>query len=210
MARILIVEDNPDNMKLFRALLTLRGHEVTALPSGEGLFDTLSQTKRELILLDVQLPGKDGFELLADIRNSDWAKLRVVGQRAAMCDREETRAQNSTLHHQAYRDRGFPKRVGGLASRRIDSLESRRPSATPDQSVQAAVACRTSTRRKRRQPRSWQRATRGWRLVMLLVGRSAPCSTAAVAYWPVQPRRPDPRWWLPPRSGWPRSASASG
>ena len=37
MARILIVEDNPDNMKLFRALLTLKGHEITALQSGDGL-----------------------------------------------------------------------------------------------------------------------------------------------------------------------------
>lgn len=78
MARILIVEDNPDNLKLFRALLALRGHEVTALTSGDGLFDTLAQTKPELILMDIQLPGKDGFALLADIRGSSWSGLRVV------------------------------------------------------------------------------------------------------------------------------------
>ena len=78
MARILIVEDNADNMKLFRALLTLKGHEVTALPSGDGLFDTLAQTKPELVLMDIQLPGKDGFALLSDIRGSSWGGLRVV------------------------------------------------------------------------------------------------------------------------------------
>jgi two-component system, cell cycle response regulator DivK len=94
MARILIVEDNPDNMKLFRALLTLKGHEVTALPSGEGLFDTLAQVKPELVLMDIQLPGKDGFELLADIRSSPWSGVRVVALTAhAMSgDGEKVRA----------------------------------------------------------------------------------------------------------------------
>jgi len=94
MARILIVEDNPDNMKLFRALLTLKGHEVTALPSGEGLFDTLEQTKPELVLMDVQLPGKDGFALLGEIRSSSWSHLRVVALTAHAMhgDAEKARA----------------------------------------------------------------------------------------------------------------------
>jgi CheY-like chemotaxis protein len=42
VARILIVEDSPDNMKLFRTLLTLKGHQVTELPGGEGLLGTRS------------------------------------------------------------------------------------------------------------------------------------------------------------------------
>jgi CheY-like chemotaxis protein len=94
MARILIVEDNPDNLKLFRALLTLRGHEVTALPSGEGLFETLAQTRPELVLMDIQLPGKDGFALLSDLRGSDWSRLKVVALSAhAMAgDAERARA----------------------------------------------------------------------------------------------------------------------
>lgn len=127
MARILIVEDNPDNMKLFRALLTLRGHEVTALPSGEGLFDTLSQTKPELLLLDVQLPGKDGFELLADIRNSDWAKLRVVGLSAHAMSGDQEKARAAGFDDYITKPieiAEFPKQVErALAGRRIDSLE---------------------------------------------------------------------------------------
>jgi two-component system cell cycle response regulator DivK len=94
MARILIVEDNPDNLKLFRALLALRGHEVTALTSGDGLFDTLAQTRPELVLMDIQLPGKDGFALLADIRASSWNGLRVVAltAHAMQGDGEKARA----------------------------------------------------------------------------------------------------------------------
>jgi CheY-like chemotaxis protein len=94
MARILIVEDNPDNMKLFRALLTLKGHEVTALQSGDGLQEALDQNRPDVVLMDIQLPGKDGFALLAEIRTSAHAALRVVALTAhAMTgDRDRARA----------------------------------------------------------------------------------------------------------------------
>lgn len=128
MSRILIVEDNPDNMKLFRALLTLRGHEVTALPSGEGLFETLAQTRPELILLDVQLPGKDGFELLADIRRSDWSHLRVVGLSAHAMPGDEAKARAAGFDDYITKPieiAAFPQQVEqALASRGSDSREA--------------------------------------------------------------------------------------
>ena len=93
MARILIVEDNPDNMKLFRALLTMKGHAVTALTSGDGLLEALAESPPDLVLMDIQLPGRDGFELLSEIRASPYAKLKVVALTAhAMSgDREKAR-----------------------------------------------------------------------------------------------------------------------
>lgn len=78
MANILIVEDSPDNMKLFRTLLTLKGHSVTGIPGGEELFSTLAEGRPELVLMDIQMPGKDGFELLAEIRASEYRDLRVI------------------------------------------------------------------------------------------------------------------------------------
>lgn len=78
MATILIVEDSPDNMKLFRTLLTLRKHTVVGLMSGEGLLPALAEARPELVLMDIQLPGKDGFELLQEIRASEHRQLRVV------------------------------------------------------------------------------------------------------------------------------------
>lgn len=92
MARILIVEDNPDNMKLFRALLTLRGHEVTALQSGDGLLEALDQTRPDLVLMDIQLPGKDGFALLSEIRGSPHAAVRVVALTAHAMTGDRDRA----------------------------------------------------------------------------------------------------------------------
>ena len=79
MAHLLIVEDSPDNMKLFRTLLTLKGHDVTGLPGGDELFATLEARRPELVLMDIQMPGKDGFALLAEIRaHAVFKDLRVI------------------------------------------------------------------------------------------------------------------------------------
>ena len=78
MANVLIVEDSPDNMKLFRTLLTLKGHVVTGLPGGETLFATLDSGRPDLVLMDIQMPGKDGYTLLTEIRDSLHRDLRVI------------------------------------------------------------------------------------------------------------------------------------
>jgi CheY-like chemotaxis protein len=92
VARILIVEDSPDNMKLFRTLLTLKGHQVTELPGGEGLLETIGRTEPDLVLMDIQLPGKDGFALLAEIRASPHRGLRVLALTAHAMSGDRERA----------------------------------------------------------------------------------------------------------------------
>jgi CheY-like chemotaxis protein len=76
--KILIVEDSPDNMKLFRTLLSLKGHEVAGLAGGEGLLEAIERGSPDLILMDIQLPGKDGFTLLREIRASPFRAVRVI------------------------------------------------------------------------------------------------------------------------------------
>jgi two-component system cell cycle response regulator DivK len=78
VATILIVEDSPDNMKLFRTLLELKGHTVMPLTGGEELFETLTAQRPDLVLMDIQMPGKDGFALLAELRASEFRDLSIV------------------------------------------------------------------------------------------------------------------------------------
>ncbi len=78
MATILIVEDSPDNMKLFRTLLELKGHTIMALTGGEELFPTIGGQRPGLVLMDIQMPGKDGCALLAELRDSAFRDLQVV------------------------------------------------------------------------------------------------------------------------------------
>jgi two-component system cell cycle response regulator DivK len=79
-------------MKLFRTILGLKGHQVTGLSGGEGLLDTIEQGSPDLVLMDIQLPGKDGFMLLREIRKSPHAAVRVIALTAHAMTGDRERA----------------------------------------------------------------------------------------------------------------------
>jgi len=95
MATIVVVEDQPDNLKLISALLTLKGHRVVGLHTGEQLVATLlaERPAPALVLLDIQLPGRDGFTVLRDVRKIEgdhpW-KVVALTAHAMPGDREKT------------------------------------------------------------------------------------------------------------------------
>ena len=68
MSKILIVEDNPLNMKLARDILEAKGYSVLAAENGEDGVAAAIENVPDLILMDIQMPGIDGFEALAQIR----------------------------------------------------------------------------------------------------------------------------------------------
>ncbi len=94
MPKILIVEDNPDNLKLFRALLIMKGHQVTTLPTGDNLLSTLLTSRPDLVLMDIQLPGKDGYALLEEIRSGPLSSrgVRIIALTAHAREEDEQRA----------------------------------------------------------------------------------------------------------------------
>ena len=95
MARILVVEDNPANMKLASLLLQNAGHTVlSAVDAETGL--TLARAERpELILMDIQLPGMDGLAATAMLKQDPATAAIPVIALTAMAmkeDQEKTRA----------------------------------------------------------------------------------------------------------------------
>lgn len=68
MARILIVEDNPANMKLAVFLLQSAGHTPLGASDAESGLALARSEQPELILLDIQLPGMDGLEAVARLK----------------------------------------------------------------------------------------------------------------------------------------------
>ena len=68
--RILVVEDNPKNLKLVRDVLQYSGFEVAEAQSGEEGVALAGQDPPDLILMDLQLPGIDGAEALARLRQN--------------------------------------------------------------------------------------------------------------------------------------------
>lgn len=96
MAQILVVEDNPDNMTLFQAVLRMGGHEIIGLPDGERLLATLDAGIPDLILLDIQLPGRDGFTLHAEVRRHLGSRCpRVVALTAHAMQGDRDRAMEA-------------------------------------------------------------------------------------------------------------------
>lgn len=95
MATILIVEDSPDNMVLFRTVLKLKGHTVVERADGHGLLQALEESHPDLVLMDIQLPDKDGYTLLQEIRASANRALRVVALTAHAMGRDRERAREA-------------------------------------------------------------------------------------------------------------------
>ena len=59
---LLIVDDNPSNLKLLRALLSAEGFQVRTASNADEAMQALAQGRPDLVLTDVQMPGMDGLE----------------------------------------------------------------------------------------------------------------------------------------------------
>lgn len=69
--KILVVEDNPDNMKLVTWILEDEHYRVTGVSSGEACLERLQQEPFDAVLMDISLPGIDGKETTRRLRAQD-------------------------------------------------------------------------------------------------------------------------------------------
>jgi len=79
MNHVLIVEDEDFLVRALKDNLVSEGYTVSVATDGEATFEELRKGKPSLILLDLLLPKKNGFDVLADIRsNPEWQHIPVV------------------------------------------------------------------------------------------------------------------------------------
>ncbi|WP_314506687.1 response regulator [uncultured Microbacterium sp.] len=89
---ILAVDDLPQNLRLLDAVLTPRGYRVLTAASGEEALELLPDSDVDLVLLDILMPGIDGYEVCRRIRTMPgWEFLPVV-MITASGDQEKVRA----------------------------------------------------------------------------------------------------------------------
>ena len=88
--RILIVEDDEKSRRLLSDVLAFHGYEVAAVRSGEEGLRTANASAPDAALLDIQLPGISGFEVLAGLRESArcGARLPVVAVTASVMEQD--------------------------------------------------------------------------------------------------------------------------
>ncbi|MBN2309475.1 MAG: response regulator [Candidatus Hydrogenedentes bacterium] len=68
MSKILLVDDDLDLAELVKTKLSVEGHEVHVINSGEGAFEMAKQVKPDMVILDVMLPGVTGYQVCRRIR----------------------------------------------------------------------------------------------------------------------------------------------
>ncbi|HSG45013.1 MAG TPA: response regulator [Anaerolineales bacterium] len=75
---VLYIEDNPDNTTLVRRALESRGYKLLSSPNGIKGVDMAESEEISLILLDINLPDIDGYEVARRLRASSKTELATV------------------------------------------------------------------------------------------------------------------------------------
>lgn len=86
-ARILVVDDARENRTLLERLFTTQGYIVETAENGEVALDCIATSAPDIILLDVQMPGLDGFEVCRRIKNDPATRLIPVVLITGLSDR---------------------------------------------------------------------------------------------------------------------------
>ena len=76
---ILVVDDDPNSREIVQTFLESRGYDVQTAANGEAALAAVQRNSPELVLLDVMMPGMDGWEVARTLKDhSDYADIRIV------------------------------------------------------------------------------------------------------------------------------------
>jgi DNA-binding response OmpR family regulator len=79
MKRVLIVDDEPNIIVPLQFLMEQNGYQVSVAVNGEEAMESVASTPPDLVLLDIMLPGVDGYQVCQNIReNPDWHHMKIV------------------------------------------------------------------------------------------------------------------------------------
>jgi signal transduction histidine kinase len=127
-SRIMLVDDNPNVLEGLRMLLELRGHEVHAVSDPAAALRLADGLAPDLAILDIGLPGMDGYELAAELRRRPHLRdtrliaLMAYGQQA---DHRRSAAAGFSAH--------LGKPVNAQALQALVEQEAQQPAALPSE-----------------------------------------------------------------------------
>jgi len=90
--RVLVVDDQPQNIRLLEAILSPRGYAVRAASSGEEALTAIDGEEVDLVLLDIVMPGMDGYEVCRAIRERPATAYLPVVMVTASGDEQKIKA----------------------------------------------------------------------------------------------------------------------
>jgi len=96
MGRVLIVEDNELNLKLFHDLLVIQNYDVITSRDGKGIVDIVNQQKPDLILMDIQLNGISGIDIIKNLKaNNKTSNIPIIAITAFAMKNDEEKISES-------------------------------------------------------------------------------------------------------------------
>jgi len=106
--KVLVVDDEPDTLELLRMVLELRGASVVTENSAAQALERFKETAPDVLLSDIGLPGKDGFDFIREVRSLPPER---GGRVPAVALTAYTRAEDRTTTLAAGFDMHIPKPV---------------------------------------------------------------------------------------------------
>jgi CheY-like chemotaxis protein len=93
--KVLVADDNPESARTLAMCLRLEGHDVSIAYSGDEALRLADAEHPQVMVLDVSMPMKDGYQVARELRGRDWAaasKLIAVSGYSRTEDEERARA----------------------------------------------------------------------------------------------------------------------
>jgi DNA-binding response OmpR family regulator len=125
MSRVLVVDDDPVIVRLLEVNLRLDGYEVETASRGEQALDRATETDPDLVILDVMMPGLDGWETFRRLREVPAFTETPVVFLSARAQDDDHRGKGLSLGPVAYLTKPFdPVRLMELVRRMLGGPSS--------------------------------------------------------------------------------------
>jgi len=132
--RVLIIEDDPNIVDLIRANLAVRGFDTLVSSDGSKALAMLEREQPDMVLLDLMLPGIDGFELCKQIREQSAVAIIVVSARGG--ERDKVTALNMGADDYMTKPFGIEE----LLARILATLRRTRPAEAVTEAAPSVIA----------------------------------------------------------------------
>jgi twitching motility two-component system response regulator PilH len=78
VTKVMIIEDSRDDMQMLEAILRKQAYQVVTVLNGDGAEATIAAEKPDLIMLDIVMPQRNGYEILRSIKRDAFSKTIPV------------------------------------------------------------------------------------------------------------------------------------
>ena len=99
LCRVLVVDDNEDAARSLSMLLEMNGHQVRTCHDGQSALDTAEEFGPEVVLLDIGLPGMDGYEVARRLRERPAAQPLLVALSGYGQAEDQRRSREAGFDH---------------------------------------------------------------------------------------------------------------